>query len=75
MAGSGAAICLFAVELNKQNIMESALRMITDMEMWEKMKMPVMFSLICMVISADVTSSRKYEEIFPIAVCRGSSGT
>lgn len=32
----------FAVELNKQNSMKSALRMITDM-MWEKMKMPVMF--------------------------------
>ena len=42
MAGSGATICLFAMELNKQNIMKSALRMITDM-MGEKMKMPVMF--------------------------------
>lgn len=43
VAGSGATICLFAVELNKQSIMKSALRIITNMEMWEKMKMPGMF--------------------------------
>lgn len=43
VAESRATICLFAMELNKQSIMKSALRIVTDMEMWEKMKMPVMF--------------------------------